>query len=805
MRIIAIELVNHVVLGNIKCDTLGSDINSIIGRNGSGKSLLMSCLHPYSTSSRLDFVYPIKSGMSGYKRIVYSDGMVTYEVMHEYTPKGDRHSCKSYINRLADGKIEELNPTGHNDMFKAMVKKHLHYDGDTATVCYISANNNGLVSSSSKRRREIMTTIIESDKLTFMTKNVSELVRDTTAALKILEGSKTQLLSVNGWKDRNSLNLDIVDEQLKVSELKIQEIERGLDNVNNALESLGKLDTDKLPILNLLTEVVDNKVFDVVAKYNDMVSSSKLYQKYVSDLTDRITNIKEKQSLTNKTHFIETEITKYMDDAKRLEDIITPKFVKKPDVGTIHIINSICDAISKIQELKKKLTLTLHDSIAIENDNIVEKIDELKSKISMYETIKDDVVYVPDRSEFSKAGDVCDSCVLYSKFYKNAEYVKDKENEYITAKEEVNVLSFNKEILDRILSIGTASLDASIRDTFTSEFIDEVGLNIMSDTNLVEIKTSLCENIERLYQIYDKLKELRIQLNSIIVEETTNYDEELLDAERNLEIYKSKYIEASEFLKSIYFHEERFNCKISDTPTEFMDYTKEQVISTRDTVRTYNTTLKSYLDKRDVLNNALSEETSNRKRLHDDLIKYKVALERIDEIENELNAKLLDKQIFLNCKELLTKDVPIYLLSSVISFIVTSVNTILMNHKIGLSIDIEITEDNDIIIPVYTERSQVPDVSSVSSGESCLISLLINAAMVHLLGYPILYIDEIDANLDEPNRVLFSKIVVSILSVFKIDQIFCISHNISSDIITSTKYLIGDGDGLIIGDDVTRL
>lgn len=804
MRIIGIELVNHVVLGDIKCETLGSDINSIIGRNGSGKSLLMSCLHPYSTSSRLDFVYPIKRGMSGYKRIVYSDGISTYEVMHEYTPKQDRHSCKSYINRLVDGKIEELNPTGHNDLFKAMVKKHLHYDNDTATVCYISANNNGLISSSSKRRREIMTTIIESDKLNSMTKNVTELVRDTTASLKILEASKSQLLSVNGWKDRNSLDLNIVDEQLKVSELRIQSIERDLKEVNEKLDSLGKLDVSNLSLLELLSNATETKVYNVVTEYNQAKNSSTLYEKEMSSLTEKINNIKEKQTLSNRVAVLEKEISEYMDESNRIESILKTKLTKY-DISVLHVINNMCDNISSIQELKHRLTITLHDNIEKERDLITTKLSELQKKVSAYDAIKADVIYVPGQSEFTKKDDVCDTCTLYSKFYKNAEYIKDKEGEYNNAKEEMSNLSFNKEILDRILSYNIPQIQTEIDSVFTKQFINEFDISPYTDNNLNEIRVSLCENIERLCQIQDKLKELRIQLNNIIVNETINYDEELILAEQSLNDYKNKYQKVSRFLKTIYSYEERFNTKITETPTEFMDYTKEQVISTLGTVRNYNTTLRSYLDKKDSLESSLLEENANKKKLNDDLIKYKVALERIDEIETELNSKLVDKQVFTNCKEMLTKDIPVYLLSSVISFIVTSVNTILMNHKINLSIDIEITEDNDIIIPVYTERSHVPDVSSVSSGESCLISLLINAAMVHLLGYPILYIDEIDANLDEPNRVLFSKIVVSILSIFKIDQIFCISHNISSDIITSTKYLIGDGEGLIIGDDVTRL
>ena len=805
MKIVGIELINHVVLGNIKCDTLGSDINSIVGRNGSGKSLLMSCLHPYGTSTRLDFVYPIKTGVSGYKKIVYSDGNTTYEVMHEYTPKGDRHSCKSYINKIVDGKVEELNPTGHNDLFKTMVKKHLHYDNDVATVCNISASNNGLISSSSKRRREIMSTIIESDKLSTMTKLTVEELRDVSSAIKILEGSKTQLLSVNGWTDRNSLDIKSVENQIKSTELRIKDVENELKLTNEQLDSVGKLDVSTIPILTLLSEVTDDKVFDVVNKYKQMKESSSLYEGYIRNLTDRESSIKEKLTMINKATVIEKDIESYLDEASKIEEILRTRFINEPGLSIAGDLRRLDSSISSIQELKSKLSITIHGNFIEERDSISEKLEELKKSVSKYEAIKADVVHVPGQNNFEKVSDICDDCVLYSKFYKNAEYIKDNESRYNKEKEEISSLAYNKEILDKILNHNVDSIDSTITNLFKKEFIEEFNISARTDTNLHDIFESLCENIERLRDIRDKLKDLRTQLNAIIVNEEENYDEELMDVERNLSEYKGKYIKATEFLKSIYSVEEKLSTSILSTPSDFMNFSKSDIMSTLTTLKTYDTTIKSLLDKKASLEEALSLLISSKDTLSDDLIKYKVALERIDTIELELREKMDEKKVFTNIKEILTKDLPIHLLSSVISFIVSSVNTILTNHKINLSIDIEVTDDNDIIIPVYTERGLVPDVSSVSSGEACLISLLINATMAHLLHYPILYIDEIDANLDEPNRVLFSQIVVSILSVFNINQIFCISHNISSDIISSTKFLIGDGEGLVLDSDVIKL
>lgn len=801
MRISEIELVNHVVLGDIKCGMLGNNINSIIGRNGSGKSLLMSCLHPYSTSSRLDFVYPIKSGMSGYKRIVYTDGVKTYEIMHEYTPKNDRHSCKSYINLIVSGRVTELNPTGHNDLFKTMVKKHLNYENDVASVCYISAANNGLISSSSKRRREIMSTIIESDKLNAMVKNVTELLRDTIAGIKILDGSKTQLLSVNGWKDRNSLDLSIVDEKIKISDINILELEKELDNVNKDIKELISVDTRDLESLKFLYEITDNRVSDIVSKFKLAKSECDIQEKYIETLKDKISSMNDKLAMQSRLSVIKNEIVLYEAD---LANIIK-NLETKVKVHDITRITKVFDDIESIQKLKSELTITLHDDITTEYTNISEEFKKIESFISQYDMIKENSVQVSNDVTFERQSNICDSCELYQKLYKNIEFIRDNEDTYRKYKDELSNLVYNKTILSQMQLYNMNELNREIHSIFHDSFIKDAGISVYSDTNFGNIRDSLIQNIERKANIESKLRELNATLSSSVIDTSVDFESQIKDVALDLENTKVSYAKNLEIVKSIYSKESEFSIKISDIPDKYMGYTKDDIRNAVDTIKKYKTIEKANNDKKSDIESRLQSEKNINKTLKEDLIKYKVALERIDGIESELVNKMKEKSFYLNSKEILTKDIPIHLLSSIITFIVTSVNTILSNNQIQLSIDIEVTDDNDIIIPVYTGKSQVPDVSAVSSGEACLISLLINAAMAHLLGYPILYIDEIDANLDEPNRILFSRIVTSIMSVYHIDQIFCISHNISSDIVESVKFLVGTGDGLTISDDVILL
>ena len=116
-----------IELGDLHIKDIGRDIISIVGLNGSGKSLLMSTMHPFSSSGRFDKSYPIKIGEFGYKKIVFEDKGKYFITEHEYTPKGDTHSAKSYLSIIENGIETKLNPTGHNVMYKELVEKYMKY------------------------------------------------------------------------------------------------------------------------------------------------------------------------------------------------------------------------------------------------------------------------------------------------------------------------------------------------------------------------------------------------------------------------------------------------------------------------------------------------------------------------------------------------------------------------------------------------------------------------------------------------------------------------------------------------------
>ena len=142
-----------IELGDLHIEDIDRDIIQILGLNGSGKSLLMSTLHPYAKSGRFDKSYPIKIGMSGYKKVVYRDGNKYIITEHEYTPKGDTHSAKSYLTIMENGVETKLNPTGHRDMYVELVNTHLHYNSKVEDIANLSESFNGITNSTPLDRK----------------------------------------------------------------------------------------------------------------------------------------------------------------------------------------------------------------------------------------------------------------------------------------------------------------------------------------------------------------------------------------------------------------------------------------------------------------------------------------------------------------------------------------------------------------------------------------------------------------------------------------------------------------------------
>jgi hypothetical protein len=122
---------------------------TLAGGNGSGKTSILSALHPLpGTNDVRD--RPVADGQEGFKEVEIRDGERVYIARHFYSPKG---TVKCHLER--DG--EELNPNGGVGTFRDLVKEHLGCTEEYMRVGRVGPNVAGLVDLQTAKRKEYVT------------------------------------------------------------------------------------------------------------------------------------------------------------------------------------------------------------------------------------------------------------------------------------------------------------------------------------------------------------------------------------------------------------------------------------------------------------------------------------------------------------------------------------------------------------------------------------------------------------------------------------------------------------------------
>ena len=95
-----------------------------------------------------------------------------------------------------------------------------------------------------------------------------------------------------------------------------------------------------------------------------------------------------------------------------------------------------------------------------------------------------------------------------------------------------------------------------------------------------------------------------------------------------------------------------------------------------------------------------------------------------------------------------------------------------------------IINENEFRIPFIGEGLPVDDISSGSSAQISMMSMIINLVLLHQGSskFNIARLDEVNAALDAYNNSLFVPIIQHCMSILNIEQLFMISHSTETDI-----------------------
>lgn len=801
MRIISLEFVNHVKLGTFKMKWDNSII-SIVGANGSGKSFLLSSVHPYGSSDRYNKAYPVIPEKPGYKKIVYDVDGVLYETIHEYVPHKNTHKCKSYLNRIVNNNTEELNPTGNVEIYKDLVYKHLKFNSDIFDIGFISFKANGITGTPTNRRNVLESTV-DMSLLNKMKYNVATLASSQGALVTISKKKQQELLeygTVESIKER----IDKCRADKVIFEKKIQEIDSNINATRSSLEGLEQLDEAILPSISLLIETLSktslNDYNELLNAYNEARSKLDSISKRSDDLSRIKNEINDNMLMQKNKVELEEALKKKNEFSKSLFDKLH-KYITNPDLFGVQNAEKVMSDFIKILGYVEKLSTPIR--VADINELIKNKnteIEEMQSLINKFERALD----LSDGKSYTVPyADNCNTCELYRKFIKTGEFIKNNQRAYDSNKDIIKTIKYDTVLLDNIKAVGSSVWSNDMTIIFTPEVINRYGLkdinDFLSKNNSPDVLQSFINAIKDTYYDYLRSKEEASQLGFNISETVSrirNIAFDLEEVEKELELLKTDLSKYKSIVES----------RVSDIniPDKYKYFRVHDLIKLSNDINTSRAKIKEHTAR---YNELLSERKEIEAKIESNTrekITLEIKLSELESISKELNKFLEDKEIISRCREIIDKNIPIMLLENNLKFLQDMTNEILTENNIPIQIEIDIN-NNVIVIPCTIEESLVPDASMLSAGETCLVSLILNACILHLLGYNIMCLDEIDANLDVERRKQFNNIVVTIMAKLDIDQICCISHNISSTIDSATIVQIGESQYEVLSKDIIKI
>ena len=169
MKILSLKLENFKAISNaMNTNSLFIDFREsknkiclIIGPNGSGKTTVLSLLHPFADLGNLDVRNSnnlILDNKDGYKEIQMQKNNDIYVIKHFYTPHKDKsHSVKSYIEKNGN----ELNINGNVTSFKEYVREELQIEPDYLKLIRLGSNVISLIDLTATERKNFMSKIMD--------------------------------------------------------------------------------------------------------------------------------------------------------------------------------------------------------------------------------------------------------------------------------------------------------------------------------------------------------------------------------------------------------------------------------------------------------------------------------------------------------------------------------------------------------------------------------------------------------------------------------------------------------------------
>lgn len=836
MKILYLKLTNFINIvtafntETIEIDFSKSNNNVVLltGPNGSGKTSILSCLHPFPTNGNMDvrsdnpIIVPRENG---YKEIHISDGDDLYVIQHFYTRNSDKHIIKSYIQKNG----VELNENGNVTSFKEIVEKELGLEQDYMKLTRLGSNVTNFIDMKRQERKNFTGKIIseadiylsyhkkimaDKNKVNIQINHTSDLIRrlqvDDLGELKKAQKSlQHQIEDLTEKIEKENSELSVLQYQLNdcgdipAMRERIQEKEKELKHIQKALARASEI---KISISTLKSMIEGAKISILKAKSS-----------LDTNVITRTGILNQLDSIANEIDSIRREIARIEDDQnikdmeaniELLRETIRRRAKESGISGyvrpcskaemedLIKMLDKCMDILLSTYELGKgpiqKAVSFFHTKTDIEKYTRENKEKIKRNKMqSLCEQ-----VYAEISKDIGLLGPDCKNpsgCRVYDFYQRIYEYATQAPDKVI---EDETFLAYTKMAYNNIQTVLKYLRD--YHDIF-----EKMPECIKDQFLMNTVLTHIC-NMEWIYDKDIIFHELGLitddELQDADLEELSRQKSMLAQykkANSNIEYFQNKLEELinsrttlMEQLDEVKETINSLNREISEKEASVSDY-EDMVIAMEheDEVETEFNDLKSKLTLASQLSLQIREKTSilndlqfrknKMSKTHQDnefrIENYKRYKKDLD----ELSSKFTDLEYL--ARALSSREgIPLIFIQAYLKDIKDVANQLLdvvYDGDLHLE-DFEITAD-EFGIPYSTKGTTVKDVIYASQGERSFISLALSFALTYksISKYNIMLLDEIDATLDISNREKFLHVLEMQIDMIHAEQVFVISHN----------------------------
>ena len=841
MKITYLKLKNFV---NIKAGMKKTEVeidfskskNKLIllcGPNGSGKTSLLSEMHPFANSGNMDVrgdTNLIIDGKDGYKEIHIEDKDDKYIIKHYYMFSKKNKSVKSFISKNG----VELNENGNVKSFKETVNEYLGIDHELLKLMRLGSNVTSLINMKSTNRKNFASKLFSDIEVyNGFYKKVSEEYRNLRAVLKStadkiskfnvqdesefqkqIDITMNEITNYNIKKDK--LQKDIITLENKILDIKIDDeelvnqnylrIDDELISAQSLLELVRDINMSKDEYelqFERNKQNLELKLIEIKSNIDKAISERDIYYNQKQDLEESLKRAASAERIQN----LKETIEKYKKEINSLEKELNKR--TKYDKTNLLILKDHCQkTIDYIKELDmysdhdiKRLMTSI-----IDNENIIKDIETLNIKNkNEYDRLNAEIINIENMNIDTNIiidDNKCTKDCPYREFYLQTIGKKKNLNNLIEKRNEINKEIMKCEELfnlyNKLIFIKNhiLSYDETFRipivydytDCFTKYILGKPPINI----NLLNIAIDDSEKFDLL----DK------------------YKKDLESFENEYKIIKDSGLDVIEIENKILDINEIINAKnktIEENSNSKIDLENDIAILTEEA----NNIIKA-LTIKDSLSDLYRQHEELRQRMLEidklkmekstytnDVIKYKSELKSIVEFINSLTVKMNQlsfnmetynnliteynalKLLFEDAddiKEALnaSKGIPLIFLQVYLKNCPIMMNSLLDTIYDGeLQIEGFIIDENEFRIPFIKSGIKVPDIVMASQGESSFISIVLSLSLIiqSMTKYDIICLDELDGPLDTKNREEFIKILYTFIEQVNSDQVFLISHN----------------------------